>query len=109
MTDTYTAALDADWKAYLEWARRDQEKRVMALAADLGSGPLADAARSELRNWDLGDDGMILYAGGELVVDRSYANGDIEVTDGFWTRTPEQQLHLALVHLAAALAAGAKL
>lgn len=60
--------------------------------------------RGELRNWTFDDDAL-LYADGMLLVDP--ATG--ETWEGQYTRDAEQQLHLALVHLAAALAAGAKL
>ncbi|SLG53553.1 Uncharacterised protein [Mycobacteroides abscessus subsp. massiliense] len=45
----------------------------------------------------------------ELDPDRLVDVARGETWEGEWTRTAEQQLRLALVHLAAALAAGAKL
>lgn len=76
--------------------------RIDAITAELDPDRLADRVRGALRHWTLDDD-TLLY--GHMLVDPD----EHEVWEGQYTRTPEQQLHLALVHLAAALAAGAKL
>jgi hypothetical protein len=78
--------------------------RIEAVAA-LDPDRLADRVRRELRTWSGDKDDVLLYADGVLAVDVA----EREVWDGLSTRTAEQQLHVALVHLAAALAAGARI
>ncbi|MBE5513720.1 hypothetical protein [Mycobacteroides abscessus] len=81
---------------------------VTAVSARLDPDRLANALRRELRRWsvDMTDPELLLYGPDrELWVDPEAG----EVWSGEVTRTAEQQLRLALVHLAAALAAGARL
>ncbi|NOR99705.1 hypothetical protein [Mycobacteroides abscessus] len=81
-------------------------ERIDAIAASLDPDRLADRVRRELRNWTAADDDdVLLFADGMLLVDT--AEG--EVWEGQYTRDADLQLRLALVHMAAALAAGAKL
>ncbi|SHP29056.1 Uncharacterised protein [Mycobacteroides abscessus subsp. abscessus] len=80
---------------------------VKNISAGLDPDRLADLVRAELTRWIPDeDDPDLLYFGPdrELAVDVSAA----EVWEGDWHRTREQQLRLALVHLAAALATGAR-
>lgn len=79
--------------------------RIDAIAATVDPDRLADRVRGELRNWSSDDDDLLYGPDNMLLVDP--ATG--EVWEGEWTRTAEQELHLALVHLAAALAAGARI
>lgn len=81
---------------------------IKNVSAGFDPDRLADHVRAELtRCVPDEDDADMLYLGRhrEFAVDIA----EHEVWEGEYTRTPEQQLHLALVHLAAALAAGAKL
>ncbi|OHU33362.1 hypothetical protein BKG79_22430 [Mycobacteroides chelonae] len=83
-------------------------QRIDAISAALDPDRLADRVRAQLRTWsgDEDDADLILYGSGhEFAVDVA----EHEVWEGQYTRSAEQQLHLALVHMAAALAAGAKL
>lgn len=81
-------------------------QRITAAVENLDPDRLANRVRAELRTGTADDIDLdvILYGGGELAVD--IISGD--VWHGLWTRTPQEQLNLALVHLAAALAAGAR-
>ncbi|WP_062894969.1 hypothetical protein [Mycobacterium avium] len=79
---------------------------IAAVSAELDPDRLADRVRAELASTEPADDDALwIGPDRDLLVD--VARG--ETWEGEWTRTAEQQLHLALVHLAAALAAGAKL
>ena len=82
-------------------------ERIASVAAALDPDRLADRVRAELTRYepDEHDADALLFADGVLLVDT--AEG--EVWEGQYTRDAELQLHLALVHMAAALAAGAKL
>ncbi|SHX68207.1 Uncharacterised protein [Mycobacteroides abscessus subsp. abscessus] len=80
-------------------------ERIEVVAAALDPDRLADRVRRELRNWELDEDYLDLLRYEHLAVDT--VNG--EVLDGLFKRTPQEQLHLALIHLAAALAAGARI
>ncbi|SKR42648.1 Uncharacterised protein [Mycobacteroides abscessus subsp. abscessus] len=83
-------------------------QHVEAVAAGLDPDRLADRVRAELRNWssDEVDPDVARYGDGrELAVDVPGRR----VSNGRFTRNASEQLHLALVHMAAALAAGAKL
>lgn len=80
-------------------------QHISTVAAALDPDRLADRVRRELRSGTVDDDTILYGVGIDLAVDPSAR----EVWEGEYTRSPEQQLNLALVHLAAALAAGAKL
>lgn len=83
-------------------------EHIAAVVAALDPDRLANKVRAELRNWQLDDIApeVIHFGDGrELAV----AVSGREVWDGLWTRTADQQMRLALIHLAAALAAGARL
>lgn len=83
-------------------------QHISTVAAALDPDRLANAVRRELRTGTVDDvdGGLILYGVGiDLAVD-PHAR---VVLEDVWTRSADQQLRLALVHLAAALAAGAKL
>lgn len=80
-------------------------ERIETAAAALDPDRLADRVRRELRNWELDDDYADVLRYDHLAVDPVEG----AVLDGLFKRTPQEQLHLALIHLAAALAAGAKL
>lgn len=79
-------------------------QHIEAVTAALDPDRLADRVRGELRNWTLDDDALLYGPGNMLLVDPATS----EVWEGEYTRTAEQQLRFALVHMAAALAAGAK-
>ncbi|MGV0633852.1 hypothetical protein ABQE69_10820 [Mycolicibacillus trivialis] len=80
--------------------------RIDAITAELDPDRLADRVRAILASAEPADDDALWFGPDrDLLVD--VARG--ETWEGEWTRTAEQQLRLALVHLAAALAAGAKL
>lgn len=80
--------------------------RLAAITAELDPDRLANRVRAILASAEPADDDALwIGPDRDLLVD--VARG--ETWEGEWTRTAEQQLHLALVHLAAALAAGAKL
>lgn len=102
MTDTLTAPAQSPTCPSCQ-----HTARIDAITAELDPGRLADRVRAELTRYvpDVDDDDALLFADGVLLVD--VARG--EVWEGEWTRDAELQLRLALVHLAAALAAGAKL
>ncbi|CPR93648.1 hypothetical protein PP568_06800 [Mycobacteroides abscessus] len=77
-------------------------------AAALDPDRLANSVRRRIRDGvtDEIDTAVILLGPGrELAVDTASGH----VWEGLQTRTPQEQLQLALTHLAAALAAGAKL
>ncbi|ANO17372.1 Uncharacterised protein [Mycobacteroides abscessus subsp. abscessus] len=80
---------------------------IAAVSAEPDPDRLADRVRAELTRYapDQDDADVLLFADGMLLVDT--AEG--EVWEGQYTRTADQQLRLALVHLAAALAAGARI
>ncbi|MBN7296582.1 hypothetical protein [Mycobacteroides abscessus] len=81
---------------------------IATVSAALDPDRLSNAVRRELRKWmadDTDPDVVLFGPDRELMVD---VVGH-EVWEDGWNRTAEQQLHLALVHLAAALAAGAVL
>ncbi|SIJ94085.1 carnitine racemase [Mycobacteroides abscessus] len=81
-------------------------ERIDTIAAELDPDRLADRVRAILASGEPADDDALwIGPDRDLLVD--VARG--ETWEGEWTRTADQQLHLALVHLAAALAAGAKL
>ncbi|WP_018600961.1 hypothetical protein [Mycobacterium sp. 155] len=82
--------------------------RITAVSAGLDPDRLAARVRAELCRWAADDiDAEVIRFGPdhELMVD---VVGH-EVWEGEWNRSADQQLRLALVHIAAALAAGAKL
>jgi len=80
--------------------------RIDAITAELDPDRLANRVRAILASAEPADDDALwIGPDRDLLVD--VARG--ETWEGEWTRTAEQQLHLASVHLAAALAAGAKL
>ncbi|OBK70048.1 hypothetical protein A5654_11720 [Mycolicibacterium fortuitum] len=80
--------------------------RIDAIAAALDPDRLADRVLAMLASWEPADDDALwIGPGHELLVDIETG----ETWEGEWTRTADQQLRLALVHVAAALAAGAKL
>jgi hypothetical protein len=77
-------------------------------AAALDPDRLANLVRRRIRDGvtDEIDTAVIIFGPGrELAVDTISG----QVWEGLWTRSPQEQLQLALTHLAAALAAGAKL
>lgn len=79
---------------------------IETVATRLDPDRLANRVRAELRS-GIPDDvyrGLILYGDGELAVDPAAR----ETWQGFTVHFPDQELRLALVHLAAALAAGAR-
>lgn len=80
-------------------------ERIDTIAATVDPDRLADRVRHELRNWTLDDDDLMYGPANMLLVDPTTG----ETWEGEYTRTPEQQLRFALVHLAAALAAGARI
>lgn len=80
-------------------------ERIETAAAALDPDRLADRVRRELRNGTVDDDTVLYGVGIDLAVDPSAR----EVWEGEYARTADQQLNLALVHLAAALAAGARI
>lgn len=83
-------------------------QHISTVAAALDPDRLANRVRAELRSWAADDiDPEVIHFGDgrELAVD-PHAR---VVLEDVWTRSADQQLRLALVHLAAALAAGAKL
>lgn len=100
MTDTLTAPAQSPTCPSCQ-----HTARIDAITAELDPDRLADRVRGALRNWTSDEDDVLLYADGIFAVDVA----EHEVWEGQYTRTADQQLHLALVHLAAALAAGAKL
>lgn len=80
---------------------------IATVSAALDPDRLANALRRELRRWsvDMTDPELLLYGPDrELWVDPEAG----EVWSSEVTRSADQQMRLALVHLAAALAAGAK-
>lgn len=80
--------------------------RIDAITAAVDPDRLADLVRRELRNWTSDEDDVLWYGPGHmLLVDVAGQ----EVWEGEYQSTPDQQLRLALVHLAAALAAGARI
>ncbi|SIF60740.1 Uncharacterised protein [Mycobacteroides abscessus subsp. abscessus] len=82
-------------------------QHISTVAAALDPDRLANRVRAELRSWAADDiDPEVIHFGDgrELAV----AVSGREVWDGLWTRTADQQMRLALIHLAAALAAGAR-
>ncbi|CPR69601.1 hypothetical protein [Mycobacteroides abscessus] len=80
--------------------------RIDAITAALDPDRLADRARGELRNWTSDEADVLWYGPGHmLLVDPTTG----ETWEGEFTRTAEQQLRFALVHMAAALAAGARI
>lgn len=81
-------------------------ERIAAVAATVDPDRLADRVRAELDRWTSDEDDVLWYGPGHmLLVDVA----EHEVWEGEYTRTPDQQLRLALLHLAAALAAGARI
>lgn len=83
-------------------------QHITTVAAALDPDRLCDRVRRELRNGqaDKVDVGLLLFGPHEeLAVDPVVH----EVWEGAVVRSPSQQLRLALVHLAAALAAGARI
>ncbi|WP_396909848.1 hypothetical protein [Mycolicibacterium sp.] len=81
--------------------------RIDTIAATVDPDRLADRVRAELRNWTLDDDALMYGPADMLMLLVDPTTG--ETWEGEYTRTADQQLHLALVHLAAALAAGARI
>lgn len=80
-------------------------QHISTVAAALDPDKLADRVRRELRSGTVDDDTILYGVGIDLAVDPSAR----EVWEGEYTRTADQQLNLALVYLAAALAAGARI
>lgn len=81
---------------------------IANVSAALDPDRLANHVRAELRNWTPDDaDAELIFYGPDYEVAVDVISG--EVWEGDYTRAAEQQLRFALVHLAAALAAGAKL
>lgn len=87
------------------WAA--QVRNTAAIARELDATVLAREVRHQVEHgWRIGaQDDDTLHFPGEVVVDPDTG----EVYDGLSTRTPQEQLNFALIHLAAALTAGAKL
>jgi hypothetical protein len=82
-------------------------QRISTVSANLDPDRLADRVRAVLRTGTVDEiDGDLLHFGDyELMVDVAGR----EVWEGDWHRGAQDQLHLGLVHVAAALAAGAHL
>lgn len=80
-------------------------QHISTVAAALDPDKLADRVRRELRSGTVDEDTILYGVGIDLAVD---VHGRA-VWSGECTRTADQQLHLALVYLAAALAAGARI
>lgn len=80
-------------------------QHISTVAAALDPDRLADRVRRELRSGTVDDDTILYGVGIDLAVD---VHGRA-VWSGECTSTADQQLNLALVYLAAALAAGARI
>ncbi|RIS02762.1 hypothetical protein D2E70_16290 [Mycobacteroides abscessus] len=101
MTDTLTAPAQSPTCPACQLT-----DRLAAITAELDPDRLANRVRAILASGEPADDDALWFGPDrDLLVD--VARG--ETWEGEWTRTADQQLRLALVHLAAALAAGAKL
>lgn len=103
MTDTLTAPAQ-----HHTCPSCQHTERIDAVAAALDPDRLADRVRAQLRTWSGDeDDAEVIHFGPdrELMVD---VVGH-EVWEDSWNRSADQQMRLALMHLAAALAAGARI